>query len=119
MNIKELRIGSAVLTHKPKHGGILFVKDIECRGLVSLDNGYTYELEDVYPVSITKEVLLKCGFEHHRDSLFVLYSEHLSVDVSRLEMDWNDELRGHKVEYLHQLQNLLFALTGRELDYTP
>lgn len=47
-----------------------------------------YEINYYKPIPLTEEILLRCGEEYV------------------------------KVKHLHQLQNLYFALTGKELTYT-
>ncbi len=76
----------------------------------------------INPIPLTPEILEKCGFEKK-------YSHsNLSKYVGNGTLYWNDVMSlsyafGHDYEeepiehtqYLHQLQNLYFALTGEEL----
>lgn len=79
-------------------------------------------LNDVSPIPLTEEWLVKFGFE-------------LQIGNHILENHWGHLIRWHdsiiitddisnhskgltvKIEYVHQLQNLYFALTGEELEY--
>ena len=90
--------------------------------------------EDIYPIPLTAEIMEKCGFEwrHERydgetkiwsinlknkSRLFLHFEEDQSdtgYSVS-LEDDGNHSFAGHDIFYIHQLQNLYFALTGEEL----
>jgi hypothetical protein len=79
------------------------------------------DYEHLQLISLTEEILLKCGFVKKRISLtfneFSFYNEDL--ENVYIDLDQGQELSGIsvKVKYLHQLQNLYFALTGRELQF--
>lgn len=74
---------------------------------------------DVYGIPLTEEWLVKFGFEKREDDFYkyplcidFIYSN-LSVliyDGRNYFVDSHD-----KIKYVHQLQNLYFALTGEEL----
>ena len=81
---------------------------------------------DYLPISLTPEILEKCGFEwsiyhqawHKQGFVFDLSERSVGgffMHKSRL----NSEIICPKIQYLHQLQNLYFALTNEELNYTP
>ena len=73
-----------------------------------------YGLRELKPIPLTEEWLIKFGFEcvdtsddHH----YYLDSKHgFSLNRSFQHLDCEYDL-----EYVHQLQNLFFALTGEEL----
>lgn len=88
---------------------------------------------DYAPIPLTPEILKKCGFVKNR-------ANELSIEIgdfsTHLEMGFADgdfypsitqtpqgsEERTvffNRITSLHQLQNLYFALTGEELNYTP
>ena len=84
------------------------------------------------PIPLTEEWLLKFGFVQSSNNLgntfhilkkdgviVMLTIEHwTNTDInSKYHNHWHCEylLNGHKLQYLHQLQNLYFALTGEEL----
>ena len=83
-----------------------------------------YGFSDISPIPLTEDILLKCGFESHYSTFYLANSD---FDIS-----YNDELengisicvgdycpRGRcfeHIKFLHQLQNLYFALTGTELE---
>jgi hypothetical protein len=105
------------------------------------DNEYHFNIENTNPIPLTEEWLLKFGFEripHYtitnsiikktkrgrclsigcvgtpNEMVFLSYQE----DESSLKIDdliclWNYDFDGRL--YVHQLQNLYFALTGEEL----
>jgi len=76
-------------------------------------------------IPLTEEILLKCGFilkgiifrinngsSHQFD---INYSP--SKDMFYYESSSYSILRQFEVKYLHQMQNLYFALTGKELNF--
>ena len=84
------------------------------------------------PIPLTPEILEKCGFEItgiQNDTYTLFLSEYDSTKFSRQRIDFYVDNTHGKVElcrsgvcfkmvpcqYLHQLQNLYFALTGQEL----
>lgn len=113
----ELRIGNYV-KHVPLNTGIFVKIDSE---EISYCESYPEEFNDNFkPIELTEEILLKCGFE----KLEHLYKLHL---LNSLNLIYNSEHNGwyldiyhntSKIElrYLHELQNLYFALTGKELE---
>lgn len=82
------------------------------------------------PITLTPEILEKCGFERQNyewainklnesdDSCFCLFDMNYNSGDLLLELN-AAYCPCPKVEHLHQLQNLYFALTGEELTYTP
>lgn len=83
---------------------------------------------DIQPIPISPEILLKCGFTKHENSneywnFWILsngwhISEALhtepSAGVKTGLCYWSDEYI--EIKYLHQLQNLYFALTSQEMN---
>lgn len=75
---------------------------------------YCEAYEDIEPIQLTEEILLKCGFRllenktyvHKRIAFFVILNEN-GFDLNF----W----QGSSFKHLHQLQNLYFALTNEEL----
>lgn len=83
-------------------------------------------LEDIEPIPLTEEILLKCGFYKEDKDKNRFYNETLDIEV---------EFHGNKIafivcdvecphcthfimhcEYLHEFQNNVFSLTGQELE---
>lgn len=129
INAKELRIGNLVFDSRtvgdrsglPKVLHETTVIQIEER---KFDNGDYNYLE---PIPITSEILKKCGFaEQKGDEWYIEYQNDFFIVVKsnmqvRLGFDvstYFEEEFDH-IKYLHQLQNLFFALTGEELNYIP
>lgn len=79
-------------------------------------------IKDIEPIPLTEEWLLKFGFDRHNNLFF---SNHDYFSYIELDAYGCDGLYGyclsdersiyHKLEHVHQLQNLYFALTGEEL----
>ena len=82
---------------------------------------------DLLPIPLTEEWLLKFGFKKHHQSF---YDETLCVreveylwfyNIYPLEnsiiplVNMSAQATGHYIKYVHQFQNLYFALTGEEL----
>jgi hypothetical protein len=81
-----------------------------------------FPIKDLKPIPITKEWLLKFKFD------LIELADYINVDFTRWKKgefvidDSNnvdfEEITlsiGYELEYIHQLQNLYFALTGKEL----
>ena len=75
------------------------------------------------PVSITEERLLKLGFKKSKNTFT---SENLIIECKR-DNKWHIRFRPAeivnsywicKIDFVHQLQNLNFALTGSELVFS-
>ena len=83
---------------------------------------YDDPLDDFYkPIPLTEEWLLKFGFdlinnEYHqsRNHELKLY---WTVNKNKMIPEFNEKrfVTGYDFKYVHQLQNLYFALTGQEL----
>lgn len=74
------------------------------------------------PIPLTKKMLVKCGFSEYEfeEDIFLHDEEDVCVQKSGkvyypFSFENNDTI-GEPIRYLHQLQNLFFALTGKELE---
>lgn len=71
-------------------------------------------VENLNPIPLTEELLLKCGFERKHFGSVTVYC-HLSIELDAYfclkGVDYNIPVRS-----LHQLQNLYFDLIGKELE---
>ncbi len=113
----ELRIGNYLLDNKYKEADSWIA---ELSGW-DIDNYSNNKCFDAIP--LTPEILEKFGFEKSglywiKKDNWIRIWEWGIVDVSyhteRLGGDYED--RAIEIKYLHQLQNLYFALTGEELE---
>ena len=126
MEANELRIGNYLLY---RDENICQVSNIGNYFETSF-NGLSYgsdNINDYKPIPLTEELLLKCGFYKAQ------YLEHIfQININGLYFAFDEAFEGEKDEnivgdfdecvtiripkYLHQLQNIYFALTGKELE---
>jgi hypothetical protein len=128
MIAKELRIGN-----------YLFVPGIDREVIVSAIFKSHYVCEDsdgirfdesvrinYQPISLTEEWLLKFGFIDLNErcglkGIFSIIYKHIHINIETMsycEIDYEENIIDIiRVEHVHQLQNLYFALTGEELTY--
>lgn len=126
----ELRIGNKVDIGPGYAAEVFEIGQDKCE--ISYDgasNGFTwFECQKLNPIPLTPEVLAKCGFEKGKaqsggyygysngrmeiDNKFQMWLYDGRIDDSSTKEYWP------AMEYLHQLQNLYFALTGEELTIT-
>lgn len=130
---KELRIRNWIAI--PESGIQAVVKTIdEKRFAIHIDNidlspgENVFEYSSAEPIQLTPEILKKCGFEKTDDVFHLLKIKGMGViqwgdDGSIGVGDSDDKFlfasNKNVCKYLHQLQNLYFALTGEELTYNP
>lgn len=112
LDAKELRIGNCVLDID---NDVLSVSEIT-KDYVSFNNcNLKSRYSKIKPIPLTEEWLIKLGFINDR----VLEFYRNDITDSTIIIDYNFIcLLGYshvKLNYVHELQNLYFALTGREL----
>ena len=121
MTPQDLRIGNIV----NRNGNPIVVKDIAKSGINMTidtyghcDQNYWTLWSEIEPIPLTEEWLLKFGFEKpkNRDCYIKKRLQGWKQMAYLIE---EDTLIAHwipcKLEHVHQLQNLYFALTGEEL----
>lgn len=86
--------------------------------LVRFENiGGEYGIDTLQPIPLTEEILLKCGFK--QDKGMMCYRNEIDTDIKivyeTLAKYYRLYPRTNKILYVHQFQNLYFALTGEEL----
>jgi hypothetical protein len=109
INPNELRIGSYV-----KKGEAIY--KIEWGS--QIDNSDYF-----YPIPLTPEILDAAGFENHEDHKDWYFTQN-GVKIARLassEYACSNmmDIKVQSFNYVHQLQNLYYALTGSELTLNP
>ena len=124
MEANELRIGNYA-TEKGRTVEIvgMFGDKVHCKyadGFIG-----SMLLKYIEPIPLTEEILLKCGFVKHN---LLGYSEHFSYqkyikgETITLNALYNSDFSillhsvARKIDSLHRLQNIIFALTGEELE---
>lgn len=118
MKADELRIGNWYLG--ASRGNPL---QATARFIQQLDEG----LLNCSPIPLTPEILEKCGFIKFNGFYWVSITNLKSeLHIQFYGKDYVSTLRGQfcdlildKIDYLHQLQNLYFALCGEELIFKP
>lgn len=135
IDVRELRIGNVFKTSDceifkvgeiyKKEDGVSFVENrVDCNG--SLLYG---AVEDLQPISITEELLARCGMKECDDACIIRYAYRngkfkmniMICDLKKYILSINDIEKGFQicnmeVKYLHQLQNIYYDVTGKELD---
>jgi hypothetical protein len=113
MESNELRIGNYVDCYKKRHNEKFI--EVESIELYSINYDFCgYYVCDLIPIPITEDWLLKFGFEKDSDLVNSLCKSGIWFNVKNMEATYlSHKLR--KINYVHELQNLYFALTGEEL----
>lgn len=133
MEAKELRIGNLVKPIITGHG----ISMIEVESVTSDKinvNFREYSLDDIEPITLTEEWLVKLGLEFNETTnhYFIRFNRHGETEQNMTLFIGNDDEIGYwygvqniilddiainAIQYVHQLQNLYFALTGQELEF--
>jgi hypothetical protein len=113
MKAEELRLGNWVHPVFPMKVVSIYKDEILCDFEGNEGDPWEFDPKDLDGIPLTEEWLMRFGFNYD--------------DFSRSWSDKNEEIRIDKtdagflvdwnsiVKYVHQLQNLYFALTGKEL----
>lgn len=132
----ELRVGNLVTIAHETNSPIVTVETITPNFINVFDNRTGYDIDFVLPIKLTPEWLERFGFvldafdawnlelttRFASKTLLVFASDYLYMRQfntdKRHEDDictiWNKDIMKHF--YVHDLQNLYFALTGQELE---
>lgn len=131
IDVKELRIDNLVMCKNEicrinmiNRGDVVEVSTIDSD---SVKECFVCEImsDRLYPIILTEELLLKCGItEAYSDSKGYIYSINevkflrcfFDIPSFFIETKGDDDLFNRPIESLHQLQNLYFDLTGKDLD---
>ena len=116
MEVKEFRIGNFLTYQSAANTDEIFEVTVGSLYRIEENNCEGYD-----PIPLTKQWFIKCGGKD--------YGEGLCLHLDDCRLIWDDGLIcicpnngdgnfGVKCEYVHQLQNLYFALTGQELTIT-
>jgi hypothetical protein len=107
----ELRIGNYIIN---PFGAIITIDEIHKSGVKFKTT--IYDLTHCKPIPLTEEIILKCGFQKHITSDFYPTFSLKMINVN----DGIVYVIGigflNHIKYLHQLQNIYFALTNQELN---
>ena len=123
INANELRIGNLVFfndqfipIYEVKNESVNFYLGLDHKGRIRYQAIY---LKGIEPIIITDELLLTFGFEN-MEKFPIRYVQRIKPDsLSEFEpciVVGDLWLTG--IRYIHQLQNLYFSITGKELTYS-
>lgn len=127
IDAKELRIGNLFKTHvcdnfrideiyKDEDWFYCVKNNIGCNG----SSLYGF-VDDLQPIPLTEGLLLKCGFKKinhiYGYSFFSMERKKsgANIDIYEAYSAIGGNTSVPHIQFLHQLQNLYFALTGKEL----
>lgn len=135
----EIKVGNRFIREVHNQRGLEYDHDFVMDEIMlgkffSPDTGWA--LQDLFPIPLSKEVLLACGFKQQAQdgNLFFLNEFRYSLSGQFITLlrhcDKAGESQKHScgfpfltdrvnIKYLHELQNLYYALTKTELNYTP
>lgn len=102
MKTNDLRIGNLVLNDDD--GGV-------CK-LFNIHEGYINHK----PIPLTEEWLLKFGFKSIQDGWYEYSNSNITFSWNIYDRQLRFLGEPFNIQYVHQLQNLYFALTGEELE---
>lgn len=128
MDLKEFRIGNLLLmggNHWQEEG------EFELREITGQEIGHPFISEFIKPIPLTEDWLMKFGFEKDKkhkgyyqfniagfglQKRFLLSFYFVTIDEIDKRYCYIFECGiGERIQYVHQLQNLYFSLTGTEI----
>lgn len=120
MESNELRIGNYIYDPINKENVKLVAIEqgnrpitLGCKGTSSFSG-----FDCLKPIQLTEEILLKCGFEkveHENGDYFDFELFMLKILDTYFSCVYGKQRIEYELKYLHQLQNIYFALTNEEL----
>lgn len=123
IDVKELRIGNWVMNQSGNFKNIPVREPCQ----INMDD---FAWVDLYlPIPLTEEILLKCGFDKHpiefefltepiwKNKFIELWE--VGGDPNQYQVAIIGKMIPMIIRSVHQLQNLYYCLTGKELTYTP
>ena len=83
-----------------------------------------FDLEfKIKPIPLTEDILLKCeGVKHDFNDWYIIEFKDYEMCVNIIDKsltigdDYSERLISSNLEYVHQFQNIIFALTNEELE---
>ncbi len=114
LKAQDLRIGNLV-------SGIFEVeKVLEIhQSFVNTDGRKYTPLQEIKPIPITEEWLLKLGFERGENPHFITYKRgeiELLDNIGQFFRVYYSKTHLMDIKYIHELQNLFYCITGNELE---
>jgi hypothetical protein len=125
MDAKELRVGNYLLqTNQIDYDTLWLVYKCYPDSVITVGKHlFTYEDDDIKPIPLTEDWLLKFGFEKNcNENYQINYNQVCGISITLPNNNaWFcnlSTLSFYEIcncSYVHQLQNLYFTLTGKEL----
>ena len=113
MKASELRIWNLVYNQKTGIAKIRLVDDgLGCVGVQSKNGIFYGKIEEIEPIPLTEYWLIRMGFVNGEKEHFS-FTKNMELRILGSEADYNGIWFG-RLESVHQLQNLYFALTGED-----
>jgi hypothetical protein len=122
MKTQELRIGN-ILKGETREGSVLVAnvhEILECEvSLIFEGRVHRFTHDRIEPIPLTPEILTACGFENGELKGYNTgYGDiGISADDGAVHLMFESQISSQSILYLHQLQNLIYCLTGEELNY--
>ena len=127
MEVRELRVGSKVNLN----GADVTVKTIEYNPVSEeyfirvLESIHQIKASYLSPIPITEELLLKAGFElqyfgtiktdAYKNKIVTIHC--IGGNTGEFQVAIFNKIFPIYIQYIHQLQNLIYSLTGSELTF--
>lgn len=115
MKANEIRIGNIfTVSGFPMYVEAIFKDTVYLNFEGNEGDVWEENIKDLIPIPLTEEILNKAGFESHYHGF--IRNERIFIEETL--NGWNIGFFGitmREIDYLHDLQNLIFALTGEEI----
>ena len=134
MDAKELRIGNWVETYMFVVSGAWYDKEGVQHGVDTITEPALRQrqitIDDLQiisssplacyrPIPLTPDILIEAGFREGEDRFYSYRECPLKVFYDMEQVCYGDFMLEVTIKYLHQLQNIYYALTQTELPYNP
>ena len=127
----ELRIGNYVDCTKKRHNEKVILVESVTFDKINV-NFREYDLSDLLPIPLTEKILLKAGFEKSENTYnkICFINDDLDFDIVKHGDKWvfarntNEECTSffyfahNRFQFVHDFQNLYFAIVGEELSFS-
>jgi len=112
MEANEFRINNIV--ENPYGTSIIYGISNDCVQITlkNSESVFDFDFEDIKPIILTEDLLLKCGFDSFGSRWM---KKELPLDLINCDGFYMANVK-EEIKYLHQLQNIYFILTNKELE---